>query len=1224
MKNIIQKTIHRILIIPLLFSIYESGLKGQTILKKSIKLDNENIIKKDPYNIRMIPGFSIKADVNPNIYFQAIIGNKDNPNDNIINIDPSYNITSNENYIYKRTYLTPIQTTTPSANQKQSITYYDGLGRSKQNVSIKSSPKGKDLVSYTSYNINGQKVENWLPVPMISKHGSIQEDVKNEILNYYSTEFHTNDGSPEKVPYSKKILDASPLNKITEVIGTGQDWSGNSSKLDYATNNGTDVFRFIANSDYSTGIANTSLSGSDYYPPGELLKYTIKDEDQNEIIVFKNSLGQKLLERKNDGTSFLDTYYIYNEYDQLAYIITPKAVEELKANPKNNSLINNLCYQYQYDDKKRLIAKRIPGKGDITQNDGWEYFVYDKQERIIASQNPVLRKTNEWLFVKYDQFDRVVYIGLKTGHDRASEQSLANSISNNNTLRDDQNGFNWNGLIVHYKNEEAQSYPNAINKLLAVNYYDAHPSEAPEFTSVFASTQLTSNPAHNRNTKGLLVASYVNMIDSNEWMKSYSWYDNDGRLIINEIKSPSGGRTRSERKLRFSGAPEQIITWHNRNGASDIQIKERFNYDHQERLIKQYHQVNEQPEELLGQYVYGELGNVTNKVVGNNLQNITYKYNIRGQLTHINDPQDISDKLFAMQIRYNNPVAVSNAKARFNGNISQIDWSSQSTDGILKRYTFDYDGVNRLKSAKFWDEINMDRNTFSESLTYDLNGNINTLKRQGGWQGSSAENIDDLKYYYDGNKLKNIEEIGLGNLQNGYHLPPYTMGKNIEYDINGNMTKHEDNNITNIKYNVFDLPKQISYNGSIINFAYLADGTKIKKNVGNTITEYLDGFQYENGILQFFPTSEGYYDVINGRYVYNYNDLNNNVRVSYYRGDKQQSVILSDKDYYPFGLEHSTGFKNNPNYQYTYQGQEKQVETGWLSFKWRNYDPAMGRFFNVDPLSEKYAYQSHYNFSENRVIDGIELEGLEFESFNDAREWAMENGWGIDIINEEFVLVAPEKEIEEVKLAGQKKEAKESLSFEDLEDLQGIDAPSLGITEPTIGSAIQDFRNASAPSFTGITGTVIKGFVDSALDAANLLRNVTLNKKNYSGLVPRMTGWDGWPLGGQEGLDQSVNGITFLGGLMTGGITSEVNAAKRTTNALPTLDSTGKVHGTLPKVKDLGKYSKEDLQILLKELRQSVQRRIEVTSKMGRDRGHGQRQGAEQDLIKSLEKYLDQ
>ncbi|WP_228390935.1 RHS repeat-associated core domain-containing protein [Chryseobacterium sp. MOF25P] len=64
---------------------------------------------------------------------------------------------------------------------------------------------------------------------------------------------------------------------------------------------------------------------------------------------------------------------------------------------------------------------------------------------------------------------------------------------------------------------------------------------------------------------------------------------------------------------------------------------------------------------------------------------------------------------------------------------------------------------------------------------------------------------------------------------------------------------------------------------------------------------------------------------------------------------------------------------------YKYQGQELQ-ETGFYSFKWRNYMPDVGRFFNIDPLSEKYSYQSHYNFSENRVVDGRELEGLEWVS----------------------------------------------------------------------------------------------------------------------------------------------------------------------------------------------------------------------------------------------------
>ncbi|WP_343642339.1 HNH endonuclease [Chryseobacterium sp.] len=88
--------------------------------------------------------------------------------------------------------------------------------------------------------------------------------------------------------------------------------------------------------------------------------------------------------------------------------------------------------------------------------------------------------------------------------------------------------------------------------------------------------------------------------------------------------------------------------------------------------------------------------------------------------------------------------------------------------------------------------------------------------------------------------------------------------------------------------------------------------------------------------------------------------------------------------YYPFGLEFGGDLNLNgtvsPNYKYSSQGQEKQTETGWSSYRWRNYDAAMGRFFNVDPLSENYAYQSHYNFSENRVVDGRELEGLEWQS----------------------------------------------------------------------------------------------------------------------------------------------------------------------------------------------------------------------------------------------------
>jgi hypothetical protein len=48
-----------------------------------------------------------------------------------------------------------------------------------------------------------------------------------------------------------------------------------------------------------------------------------------------------------------------------------------------------------------------------------------------------------------------------------------------------------------------------------------------------------------------------------------------------------------------------------------------------------------------------------------------------------------------------------------------------------------------------------------------------------------------------------------------------------------------------------------------------------------------------------------------------------------------------------------------------------------INFKYRVHDPRLGRFLSIDPLAADYPWNSPYAFSENRVIDAIELEGLE-------------------------------------------------------------------------------------------------------------------------------------------------------------------------------------------------------------------------------------------------------
>jgi RHS repeat-associated protein len=77
------------------------------------------------------------------------------------------------------------------------------------------------------------------------------------------------------------------------------------------------------------------------------------------------------------------------------------------------------------------------------------------------------------------------------------------------------------------------------------------------------------------------------------------------------------------------------------------------------------------------------------------------------------------------------------------------------------------------------------------------------------------------------------------------------------------------------------------------------------------------------------------------------------------------------------GRDLSLSTTGNKPYRYGFQNQEEDAETGLVNFEYRMHDPRIGRFFAIDPLAGKYPWNSVYAFSENRVIDAIELEGLE-------------------------------------------------------------------------------------------------------------------------------------------------------------------------------------------------------------------------------------------------------
>jgi RHS repeat-associated protein len=97
--------------------------------------------------------------------------------------------------------------------------------------------------------------------------------------------------------------------------------------------------------------------------------------------------------------------------------------------------------------------------------------------------------------------------------------------------------------------------------------------------------------------------------------------------------------------------------------------------------------------------------------------------------------------------------------------------------------------------------------------------------------------------------------------------------------------------------------------------------------------------------------------------------------------------VISYNDYYPFGMLVPNRHESSPAYRYGFQGQEKDDELkgegNSLNYTYRMHDPRVGRFFAVDPLFRDYPHNSPYAFSENRVMDMVELEGLEAASTKD-------------------------------------------------------------------------------------------------------------------------------------------------------------------------------------------------------------------------------------------------
>jgi RHS repeat-associated protein len=317
-------------------------------------------------------------------------------------------------------------------------------------------------------------------------------------------------------------------------------------------------------------------------------------------------------------------------------------------------------------------------------------------------------------------------------------------------------------------------------------------------------------------------------------------------------------------------------------------------------------------------------------------------------------------------------------------------------------------------------------------LTYDLRGNITTLKRNGlnsnGWTGNNFVAgtygiIDNLTYTYNTkNQLLSVNEASLPT--RGFKTNPTATGNQYGYDGNGNLIYDKNKYITSIEYNYLNLPIKVvidnptdAVNSGSIEFIYDATGTKLRKTVKNKdgsvkeTWDYVNGVEYKNQILQRVAHSEG--AVVRndfGQYQHEYvlRDHLGNTRVTftdgvnkgepYWNWSNYTYIVPDNTGYddgvvteadikhinhtYPFGMAmegnwNNAGSANNNRYLYNGKQWNDDFGMGWYDYGARFYDPAVGRWFAIDPSAEKDYDWTPYVYVYNNPVKLVDPDGRE-------------------------------------------------------------------------------------------------------------------------------------------------------------------------------------------------------------------------------------------------------
>jgi RHS repeat-associated protein len=842
------------------------------------------------------------------------------------------NASSNQNYILLFSPQKPITQAQLLVSQKtcevrREINYFDGLGRPLQSIKIHGGASGSDIIQPFAFDELGRQPKTYQPYPKANNYGSYNSDAllpQAGVSVYYAQTAITEPGMTSTAyPFAATVYEKSGLSRVTEQGFPGSTWqpfasgianSGHTNKLTYGTN-ADQVLQWTVN-------ANGAIANGTYLP-GTLSLVISKDENWTmgkvgTVEEFRDRNGKVILKRiwKEENTA-LNTYYIYDIYDNLRYVVPP-AVTASSFNETDPSFLNYI-YAYHYDYRKRIIEKKIPGKG-------WEFIIYNRMDRVVLTQNAVQAASGKWNFSKYDGLGRVILTGIYSNI--GSRAAVQAQVVGDLWEKRQQNG------VTDYTNN---AFPNSgIDYYLTASYYDDY--DYLNITTAYPPQGTVSNK-----TRGLLTASRVWNTSGTNPLWTVNYYDPEGRIIEVISVNQLGGTDMEKNTYNFAGEMMSSTRTHSgsASGANTI-IANTYTYDHMGRKINTRHNINSQGEVYLNKLEYNELGQLVQKNLHNDLQSTSFLYNERNWMKNMTSSE------FSMQLKYEDGTL-----PQYNGNITAQLWGNS----LDKRFDYQYDKLNRLTNA-ITTGINM-----SETITYDVMGNITSLDRD----ATGANN-----YIYEGgnsNRLKSIATVTATDYQydaNGNAVTDGRNGMTLTYNHLNLPVTASGNNVA------------VTYTYNAEGQKLVKASTNTLTHITET-TSYINGIQYKNSAIDFIQTEEGIARKTGGAYSYEYNltDHLGNVRVSF----KQSPIppyaleILDRTDYYAFG-KRKTGTPNANINKYLYNGKELQEELGeQYDYGARFYDPLIGRWNVIDAKSELYFNWSPYTYALNTPTNAVDPNG---------------------------------------------------------------------------------------------------------------------------------------------------------------------------------------------------------------------------------------------------------